>query len=611
MTLNLYLGFKYTNSVLGVQDAFKHLSNWFSTIQKEISLASSFMKLFYLYLSFNLNKIIFLSMKTSIICLFAIVLMALSSTSIFAQKNITGANTITASDLESHLSFLASPLLKGRMNGEEGLDIAARYIASQAKKIGLKPAGGTDYYHPYTVIKKSIDLEKSYAKIADGKDSIFVKEPLFQLVPMGASDLEIDGDVIFAGYGINASKYKYNDLDSLDMAGKILLIMNRAPSSPDGKKCLFEDQKWMGITGLQMKLQFMMFGKPKAILIVTDPKSGFSSLEEAMPDLAGYMKSNLTLKGQKSQTMDYPGMPKIIFIHRKVADEILKGTGKNLADLQNSIDNEFKPHSFLIKGKQLKIKEVSRTEEKSLPNVAGIVEGSDPILKNEVVIFSGHMDHLGVEGGKVYPGADDNASGCVALLEMAEAFQSLPKKPLRTVMFLWVSGEEVGLFGSESYVNNPVFPLEKTVADLNMDMIGRVKGVADTSKQNPMTGPNAVFVITDNQSKELISIADQVAKKTNLTLDYSLSGRTHPLQLFARSDHYNFVQKDIPILFFTTGLHTTYHTPEDVIDKIDFQKLELVTRTMYEIGFQVANKKIRIVVDNPFSKSKSSSTIPK
>jgi hypothetical protein len=550
-------------------------------------------------------------MKNSIICLFVIILMALSSSSVTAQKSSTGVNTITASDLESHLTFLASPLLKGRKNGDEGLDIAAEYIASQAKKIGLKPAGGTSYFHPYTVVKKSLNEEKSYIGIFDGKDSAFVKEPLFQLVPMGATDIELEGEVVFAGYGINATKYKYNDLDSLDMAGKILLIMNRAPSDPDGKKCLLEDQKWMGIMGLQMKIQFLMFGKPKAILIVTDPKSGFSSLDEAMPDLAGYMKSSMTLKGQKSQAMDYPGMPKIIFVHRKVADELLKGTGKNLADLQKSIDTEFKSHSFLIKGKQMKIKEVSQIEEKSLPNVAGIVEGSDPVLKNEVVIFSGHMDHLGAEGGKVYPGADDDASGCTALLEMAEAFKSLPKKPLRTVMFLWVSGEEVGLFGSQSYVNNPIFPLDKTVADLNMDMIGRVKGVADTSKENPMTGPNAVFVITDNQSKELLSIADQAAKKTNLTLDYSLSGRTHPLQLFARSDHYNFVQKDIPILFFTTGLHTTYHTPNDVVDKIDFKKLELVTKTMYEIGFQVANKKTRIVVDNPFSKSKTTGTTPK
>ena len=183
----------------------------------------------------------------------------------------------------------------------------------------------------------------------------------------------------------------------------------------------------------------------------------------------------------------------------------------------------------------------------------------------------------------------------------AKAFQSLDRKPLRSILFLWVSGEEIGLFGSQSYVNNPLFPLDKTIADLNMDMIGRVKGVADTTAENPMTGPNGVFVITDNQSRELIEIANEIDKKSPLDFDYSLSGRNHPLQLFARSDHYNFVKKDIPILFFSTGLHTDYHTPGDVVEKIDFKKLELVTRTVYEIGFTVANKKTRLVVDNPYS----------
>jgi hypothetical protein len=125
-----------------------------------------------------------------------------------------------------------------------------------------------------------------------------------------------------------------------------------------------------------------------------------------------------------------------------------------------------------------------------------------------------------------------------------------------------------------------------------------------------MTGPDAVFVITDNQSKELVSIANEVAKRTKLTLDYSLSGRNHPLMLFARSDHYNFIQKDIPVLFFTTGLHTDYHTPRDVVEKIDFKKMELIARTMYEIGYQVANKKTRIVVDNPFSKWTSTGQNP-
>ena len=533
------------------------------------------------------------------------ILVILNSFSSYSQKVATGVNgaaSITASDLESHLSFISSPLLKGRLNGGEGLDIAAQYLASQAKKIGLKPLNDNGYIQPYAVLKKSIDTDKTMVEvISKGSEPVVIKEPLFQLLPMGASDFVLEGDVVFAGYGIKADKYNYNDFDTLSLSGKILMVMDRAPLTPDGKRCQFEDQTWITTNGLNLKLMSLMTSRPKAVLIVSDPKSGFQSAEESLPGLVGFLSSSMTLKGQKGQTFDFPGMPKIIFIHRKVADELLKGTGKSLADLQNAIDTDLKSHSFSIKDKQIRITEVSRNEEKQLPNVAGLVEGSDPVLKNEVVVFSGHMDHIGGEGAKINSGADDNGSGCAALLEMAEAFQNLPKKPLRSILFLWVSGEEIGLFGSQSYVNSPLIPLEKTVADLNMDMIGRVKGVADTSDQHPMTGPNAVFVITDFQSKELISIADAAGKKNNLALDYSLSGIKHPLSLITRSDHYNFVKKDIPVLFFSTGLHTDYHTPRDVIEKIDFKKMELITRTMYEIGFQVANKKTRIVVDHPFS----------
>ncbi len=252
-------------------------------------------------------------------------------------------------------------------------------------------------------------------------------------------------------------------------------------------------------------------------------------------------------------------LPKVIFVNRSVADALLKGSGHTLEELQKNIDASLKPNSFIIPGKQLKITEVSLSEEKTLNNVAGFIEGSDPVLKNEVVIFSGHYDHIGASGDKINPGADDDASGCAALLSMAEAFQSLKKKPLRSILFLWVSGEEIGLYGSKSYVDNPLFPLEKTVADLNMDMIGRVKADADSTDKTPMTGPNTVFVITGNQSKELRSIAENIDKKSKIDFDYSLSGTNHPLQLFSRSDHYNFVEKDIPVLFFTTGLHSDYH----------------------------------------------------
>ncbi|MCX6325958.1 MAG: M28 family peptidase [Bacteroidia bacterium] len=543
-------------------------------------------------------------MKRKLFCLIAMILTAMAPVSVYPQKNNNSINQITSSDLESYISFLASPLLKGRKNGEEGLEIAARYIVSQAKLLGLKPANGNSYFQPYSVMKKSMDQNKTRVQIiSSGKDTLALYEPMFQIVPTGPSDFILDGEVVFAGYGIKPDKYKYNDFDNLKTEGKILLVMDRAPMAEDGKKCLFEEPNWTSAMSFQMKLATLIYTKAKAILFVPDPKSGFQSFEESNPGIAGYFKSTVSLNREIPEIVNpfMSAMPKVIFIHRSVADALLKGSGHSLEELQNSIDATLQPHSFSITDKQLKITEVSLTEEKVLNNVAGYIEGSDPALKNEVVVFSGHYDHIGASESKVNTGADDDASGCAALLSMAEAFQSLEKKPLRSILFLWVSGEEIGLYGSKSYVDNPLFPLENTVADLNMDMIGRVKGVADSTDENPMTDPNSVFVITDNQSKELVAIANDIAKKSPLDFDYSLSGRNHPLQLFARSDHYNFVKKDIPVLFFTTGLHTDYHTPGDVVEKIDFKKMELVTRTMYEIGLTVANRKTRLIVDNPFS----------
>lgn len=541
-------------------------------------------------------------MKILHICLIAILLAVITPVSLLSQKSQNSINQITSSDLESYVSFLASPLLKGRMNGDDGLEIAAQYIASQAKLSGLKPANGNSYFQPYSIIKKEMDTNKSSIQIiSNEKDTITIKDPIFQLAPEGPSDFLLEGEVVFVGYGLKVDKYKYNDFENIQTEGKILLVMTRAPSTDDGKTFMFEGTPWSLFNTIEVKLSTLLFTRAKAILFVMDPKSGNSSLDERYPDEANECNSTQILKGEINQSFEFPGMPKIIFIHRSVADALLKGSGHSLEELQKNIDADLKPHSFYITGKQLKVNEVSLTKEKVLNNVAGYIEGSDPVLKNEIIVFSSHYDHIGFSGNRVNSGADDDASGCAALLSMAEAFHSLEKKPLRSILFLWVSGEEIGLLGSKSYVDHPLFSIEKTVVDLNMDMIGRVKGIADSTEENPMTGPKSVFVITDNQSKELVAIADEIDKKTELDFDYSLNSRDNPLQLFARSDHYNFVKKDIPVLFFTTGLHTDYHTPGDVIEKINFKKMELITRTMYEIGLTLANKKTRLIVDNPFS----------
>jgi hypothetical protein len=493
--------------------------------------------------------------------------------------------------------------MKGRANGEESLDLAAAYIATQARLMGLKPGNGNSYYQYYTISKKEFDKEKTYISITKGHgDSVTIRKPIYQLVPTGPADLSLSGEVVFAGYGIKSDKYKYNDFENIKPEGKILLVMDRAPMSEDGKKCRFEEGSWLSTMNIQMKLTSLILTKPKAILVVTDPKSGFSSFGDASPGLAGYLASSMSLKGEKQPINPMmANLPRIAFVDASVANELLEGTGHTLAELQKQIDSNLKSNSFVIEGKKLRLNEVSIQKDHVQSNVAAFVEGRDPLLKNEIVIFSGHYDHVGITNGKINTGADDNASGCAGLLSIAEAFQSLGKKPLRSVLFLWVSGEEIGLYGSKSYTDNPLFPLDKTVADLNMDMIGRVKTPADSTSETPMTDKFSVFVITGNQSKELTEIANAVDSKSPIVLDYSLSGRNHPLQLFSRSDHYNFVKKDIPVLFFSTGIHTDYHTPGDVVEKLDYEKMELVTRTMFQIGFEVADRKTRLVVDNPFS----------
>ncbi len=522
---------------------------------------------------------------------------------IYAQGNYPASGLINADDLEAHVSFLASPLLNGRKNGSPELDIAQEYIISNARLLKLKPAAGTSYLQPYQVIRKGVDRKKSGIRISspDG-DTVKITKNLYQMFPFHPADITVEGEVVFAGYGLIREEYGYDDFKDIPTEGKILLVMTRSPTKADGSTYIFEGDNWSDFNSYSSKFRNLFRLRAKAVLFVCDPKSGFSNLDEQEPGIAEYLSSSISLKGKESPVFPFPETTKIFFADRSVADQLLEGSGKSLEDIQEKIDSGLKPYSFAIPGKNMAINIVTSTEELTLNNVAAVIEGSDPVLKNEFLVYSCHADHIGGYGDNINTGADDNASGCASLLSIAGAFMKSGRKPLRSILFLWFSGEEIGLFGSEYYVDNPLVPLENTVADINVDMIGRVKGIADTTSDNPMTGLNEVFLITGNQSKELSAIAGDVDERIPLDFNYSLSGRAHPLQLFARSDHYNFVKKDIPVLFFTTGLHTDYHTPGDVIEKINFDKMEKITEALFQIGFTVANNKKRLKVNNPFSR---------
>jgi Zn-dependent M28 family amino/carboxypeptidase len=222
----------------------------------------------------------------------------------------------------------------------------------------------------------------------------------------------------------------------------------------------------------------------------------------------------------------------------------------------------------------------------------GYVEGSDPVLKHEMVIVTAHYDHLGRRGDNIYYGADDNGSGTSTVLEVAQAFveaRRLGYGPRRSVLFLLVSGEEKGLLGSEYYVNHPVFPLENAIANVNVDMVGRID-------QKHQSNPNYIYVIgSDRISSDLHAINEQAnATYTQLELDYTYNAESDPNRYYYRSDHYNFAERGIPAVFFFNGTHADYHRTSDTVDKINFEKMALIGKLIFHTSWELANRDERI-----------------
>ena len=225
-------------------------------------------------------------------------------------------------------------------------------------------------------------------------------------------------------------------------------------------------------------------------------------------------------------------------------------------------------------------------------NVLGYIEGTD--LKDEVIIITAHYDHLGKHDSLIFNGADDNGSGTVAAMEIAEAFMLAKKEgfgPRRSVLVMMVSGEEKGLLGSKYYTKNPIYPLEKTVVNLNIDMIGRIGDFKENG--------NYIYLIgSDRISKELHNLSEEENKKyIGLELDYTFNKEDDPNRYYFRSDHYNFAKNNIPVIFYFNGIHEDYHKPTDTLEKIDFKKIKKITRLIFLTAWRIANKEKRLIVD--------------
>jgi len=516
----------------------------------------------------------------------------------YAQKE--ELKSITENELKAHLEFIASDNMQGRDFGTKipGLEITAEYLKSQCLKMGLKP-GGTNFTQPVKMISIKTDSVNTFIKLKNQEGNEEFKSNDIITFPGSSKNDTIEAAIVFAGYGYQNKETANNDYEGLDLKDKAVMIMTR------NRELALDTLKKDDNTNLEMtKLAHIFMSGAKTVIYIADPLNPDKSWFEMVKDYA----SVGTYQLNDTDKPDIPG--NIILASTEIANAILKESGKTLKEIQQEINDSGKPNSFELKNITAEIQVAKKTETVVGENIIAIVEGSDPVLKKECVVLTAHYDHVGITGsGEINNGADDNGSGTVSLLEVAEAFSKMKKKPLRSIVFAWVTAEEKGLIGSEYYTQNPVFPLKNTLANINLDMVGRSaeKELAKVeNSEKSLAGPNGVYIISGGQSKELIEISNKICHDLGLVPNDDLSEEVPNDDLSEEfmngSDHLNFNKNGVPVLGVTTGLHEDYHKPSDDFDKIDYLKMKRITDYTFLVAYEIANRKKRIVVDNPEGK---------
>ncbi|HEY4335623.1 MAG TPA: M28 family peptidase, partial [Puia sp.] len=459
---------------------------------------------------------------------------------------------ITAEDLKKHLFIVASADFEGRETATEGQRKAAAYIENDFRTLGLKPGNGDNFQLQYPVFQDSLEtaaLSVNGQSFEFNKD-FFVPVALDYTAEMGAAD------IVFAGYGV--SDGTRDDYKDLNVKGKIVMVLG---GNPPG-------------TQMPAGRAARRFFLAKQEAAQKNGAAALLILQSAAP------RNGREPKGNMSMT-EFPRTlyPNTFYITDAVARAI---AGNDLAAVQNAgaLGKTF------AAGVKLGVKKTTLHLQSS--DVLGFLEGTD--LKDQILVISAHYDHLGKKGDVIWYGADDDGSGTVSVLELAEAFakaKAAGKGPRRSVLFLANSGEEKGLFGSQYYSEHPTYPLEKTTADLNIDMIGRIdpnRKIGDST--------NYVYVVgSDKLSTELKPLSEGNNKKySKLELDYKFDDANDPEMIYYRSDHYNFARKGVPIIFYFDGIHKDYHQPSDTPDKINYDIMEKRARLVFFTAWEMANR---------------------
>lgn len=483
--------------------------------------------------------------------------------------------TITSAELKDMLYVYASDEFAGRETGEPGQKLAVDYLKKHYVDLGISsPLSGDNYFQ-----KVNLANQKTPATQVTINGTTF--ENFKDIVSSSSAKTQTlnANDVVYAGYGIDDETY--SDYKNIDVKGKVVIIKSGEPKNADGTYKISgasEQTKWSaGRQATAFKRDAAIKNGAIALLTIDDVM---------LKQYATFIESRIT-SGRDGRIVltDKPdGILQFI-----VSENFAKTIHPEILTLDSSKKIDAK----------LAFNITSEAEAIDSENVVAYIKGSEK--PNEVIVISAHLDHEGIKDGEIYNGADDDGSGSVAILEIAEAFKKAADAghgPKRTILFLHVTAEEKGLLGSSYYTDiSPIFPLENTVANLNIDMIGRTdpKRVGDR---------NYVYLIgSDKLSTELHNLSEEVnSKYTNIVLDYKYNDENDPNRYYYRSDHYNFAKNNVPVIFYFNGTHDDYHKPSDTVEKIQYDLLENRTRLVFYTAWELANRAEKVTVDKATSK---------
>lgn len=522
------------------------------------------------------------------------------------EKLFSFSETITAEFLREHLSIIASDSLKGRDTGTPGLEKAENYIINFYQSIGIQPKGvDGSYFQPFQLHSTVTDSIVYRTFHVDGADTLEMNHSVeaehfeTDFVTSFGGAVPIQGDIVFGGFGVEDSLNNIHNLEGDAIQGNWVLIFNQIPTVVEGDTLINPNY------GVRSRLVTLLqdYGA-RGILVIPDQNaSEFNNMAKINAETLG-IPQNLRLAYRNNARQVYNPPYAYSQISPDLAATILGVDGEEgLQKLKKTtIDNirEFRAKKTPY---YLSFKRYEEQRIVDARNILGFIEGADPELRDEFVVIMAHHDHVGIgnpneDGDYIYNGADDNGSGTVGILAIANAFREAEKtgyKPKRSILFLHVSAEESGLLGSRYYSDHPVIPIDQTVAALNTDMISR-------SDPEHIEAGNTDYVyliggeIISSQLDSLVVNANQ--QSVNMQLDRKYNALDDPNQFYRRSDHWNFGRLSVPFVFFFTGVHEDYHQPGDEVHDVDFEKYPRVVRLIYNSAVNIANHDGRPKVDN-------------